>query len=82
MFNCPDTYKSCKKPFRASLKKQSKYKDLEIEIAHMWQIRTVVIHVVVGALGVIKKGTNNLQEIQRTALLGRAHILRKVFSIK
>ena len=40
-------------------KKLSKYKDLEIEIARMWQMRTVVhvIPVVVGALGVIKKGT-------------------------
>ena len=72
--------------------KLSKYKDLEIEIAHMWQMRTVVIPIVVGALGVIKKGTekqlceipgnHNLQEIQKTTLLGTAHILTKVLSIK
>ena len=72
--------------------KLSKYKDLEIEIARMWQMRTVIIPVVVGALGVIRKGTekqlreipgnNNPHEIQKTALLGTAHILRKVLSIK
>ena len=33
--------------------------ELETEIARMWQIITVVILVVVGALGVIKKGTKN-----------------------
>lgn len=58
----------------------------------MWQTRTVVIPVVVGALGVIKKGTeqhlckipgsDNLQEIKKTALPGTAHTLRKVLSIK
>ena len=62
-----------------------------IIIARMSQMRTVVIPVVVGGLGVIKKGTerhlreipgNNLQEIRKTALLGTAHILRKVLSIK
>ena len=58
----------------------------------MGQIKTEIIQVVVGALGVIKKGSEklvtvipgniNLWEIQKTALLGTAHILRKVLSIK
>ena len=33
-----------------------KYKDPEIEIAKMWKIKTKTISVIVGALGMIKKG--------------------------
>ena len=66
--------------------KRSKYKDLEIEITRMWQMKTEIIPVVMGALGVIKKGSEkvvreilgniNPWEIQKTILLG------KVLSIK
>ena len=66
--------------------KRSKYKDLEIEITRMWQMKTEIIPVVIGALGVIKKGSEkvvreilgniNPWEIQKTTLLG------KVLSIK
>ena len=71
--------------------KLSKYKDLEIEINRMWNLRTQVVPVIVGALGVIKKGTERhltklpgdikIRDIQKTALLGSAHILRKTLSI-
>ena len=37
--------------------KISKYKDLEIEITRMWQMKTEIIPVVIGTLGVIKKGS-------------------------
>ena len=66
--------------------KRSKYKDLEIEITRMWQMKTEIIPVVIGALGMIKKGSEkvvreilgniNPWEIQKTILLG------KVLSIK
>ena len=36
--------------------KLGKYKDPEIEIAKMWKIKTQTISVIVGALGMIKKG--------------------------
>ena len=72
--------------------KISKCQDLEIEITRMWQMKTEIISVVIGALGVVKKGSEkfigeipgniNLQEIQKTTLLRTAHILRKVLSIK
>ena len=72
--------------------KLSKYKDLEIEITRMWRIKAEIVSVVVGALGVIKKGSEKLVkeipgniylwEIQKTTLLGMAHILRKVLFIK
>ena len=44
--------------------KLSKYKDLKIEIVKMWKIKAKTIPVIVGALGMIKKGTQNyLNEI-------------------
>ena len=38
------------------IEKKSKYKNLELEIQRMWQMKTEVIPVVVGALVTIKKG--------------------------
>ena len=72
--------------------KLSKYKDLEIEINRMWGTKTTTIPVVIGALGLVKKGLEkytdnipgniNIQEVQKIALLGTAHIIRRVLSIK
>ena len=71
--------------------KLSKYKDLEIEIKKMWHLKPTVIPVVIGALGLIKKGTEkhiekipgkiSLSECQKIALMGTAHILRKTLSM-
>ena len=69
-----------------------KYQDLKRELKTVWQLRKVsVIPIVVGALGAV---TTNFQghldsvscklkvtNIQKTALLGSAHILRKVLEI-
>ena len=61
------------------MEKKGKYKDLELEIQTMWHMKTVVIPVVVGALGTVKKGwqktSKNYQratvtEIQRSACCG------------
>ena len=38
------------------IEKISKYKDLELEIQRMWHMKTIVIPVVVSALGTVKKG--------------------------
>ena len=45
----------CAKEFE----KLSKYKDLhiKIEVERMWQLKTLIIPIVVGALGLVKKGT-------------------------
>ena len=74
------------------VEKLSKYKDVEIEIARMWKMETETIPLVIGALGVIKKGlekyvdkipgTASSNELQKITFLGTAHILRKVLSIK
>ena len=40
--------------------KLSKYKQLQIEVTKMWKLKTKIIPVVTGALGMIKKGTQNL----------------------
>ena len=71
--------------------KLSNYKFLEIEIEKMWHFRARTIPVVIGALGLVKKGTKDfldktpgnsfLREIQKIALNGTAHVLRKALSI-
>ena len=71
--------------------KLSKYKDLEIEVEKMWHLKTTTIPVVVGALGLIKKGTNafiekipgspSLQEVQKVVLNSTAHVLRRALSL-
>ena len=65
-----------------------KYKDLTIEIQCMWKVKTRVIPVITGATGTISKsfrkyisnipGNHEVKELQKTAVLGTAHILRKV----
>jgi len=65
-----------------------KYKDLTIEIQRMWNVKTKVISVITGATGTISKtfriyvsnipGNHEVKELQKTAILGTAHILRKV----
>ena len=65
-----------------------KYKDLTIEIQRMWIVRTKVIPVIIGATGTISKsfrkyvtnipGKHEVKELQKTAILGTAHIVREV----
>ena len=43
--------------FAKEFEKCNKYEDLEIEIAKTWKMKTKTIPVIVGALGLIKKGT-------------------------
>jgi len=65
-----------------------KYKDLTIEIQLMWNVKTKLIPVIIGATGTVSKsfrkyvsnipGKHEVKELQKTAILGTAHILRKV----
>ena len=71
--------------------KLSKYKDLEIEVSRMWSLNASTVPVIVGALGMIKKGyqkhldkipgESTIQEIQKIVLTSTAHTLRKALSI-
>jgi hypothetical protein len=60
------------------------------EIQCMWNVNTKVIPVIIGAAGTISKsfrkyvsnipGNHEGKELQKTAILGTAHILRKVLT--
>jgi hypothetical protein len=64
------------------------YKYLIIEVQSMWNVKTNVTPVIIGATGTISKsfrkylssipGKHDIKELQKTAILGTAHILRKV----
>ena len=70
----------------------SKNKDLGFEANKMWDMTTEIIPVVVGALGLTKKGLDKVtgripgnvstNKIQKITVPGTAHILRKVLSPK
>jgi hypothetical protein len=65
-----------------------KYKDLTIEIQRMWNVKTRVIPVIIGATGTISKSfrkyvstipeNHEFKELQKTAILGTEHVLQKV----
>jgi hypothetical protein len=65
-----------------------KYKDLTIDTQRMWNVKTNVIPVIIGATGTISKslrkylcnipGKHEIKEIHKTAILGTAHIFRKL----
>ena len=65
-----------------------KYKDLTIEIQRMWNVKTKMMPVIIGATGTISNsfrkyvinitGKHEVKELQKTAILGTAHIIRKI----
>jgi hypothetical protein len=67
-----------------------KYKELATEIQRMWNVKTRVIPVIIGAAGTISKSSikyvssiprsHEVIELQKTAILGTAHIRRKVLT--
>ena len=79
-----------RKKIRIEAEKILKYKDLTIEIQRMWNVKTRVIPVIIGATGTISKsfrkymsdipGNHDVKELQKTAILSTAHILRKVLT--
>jgi hypothetical protein len=66
---------------KKEVEKILKYKDLTIEIQRMWNVKTKVIPVIIGTFRKYVSnipGKNEVKELQKTAILGTAHILRKV----
>jgi hypothetical protein len=69
-------------------KKILKYKDLVIEIQCTWNVKAQVMPVIIGATGTISKsfrkylssipGKHDIKELQKTAILGTAHMLQEV----
>jgi len=73
--------------------KITKYRDLEIEVQKCWNLKTVkTVPIIIGALGSVTQGIVpylknisphiNFDTVQRTALLGTAHILRNFLTKK
>ena len=77
----------CNNVLRKEAEKITKYRDLEIEIQKCWNLRKIkTIPIIVGALGTVCEGileyihllspNAEFRTIQKTALLGTAHIIR------
>ena len=68
--------------------KVQKYQDLKIEIQRLWNVKAEVISVVIGALGAVSTnleghlqrtpGVHDMRKLMKEAILGSAHILRRV----
>jgi NAD-dependent dihydropyrimidine dehydrogenase PreA subunit len=68
--------------------KKLKYKSLFIEIRRMWNLKCTIIPFIIGATGIVTRSLRNsleavpgkywLDSLQKTAILGTSHIIRKV----
>ena len=67
--------------------KKLKYKNLCIEI-RMWNLKCTIVPVIIGATGIVTRslkknmetvpGKHSIDSLQKTAVLGTSHIIRKV----
>ena len=65
-----------------------KYKSLCVETQRMWNLKCTIIPVIIGANGIVTRslktnleavpGTHSIDSLQKTAILGTSHIIRKV----
>ena len=77
---------------RTQMKEDEKFEKFENLISKLWSVQTTVVAIIIGALGTITDRLTSFlamvgvslafETIQKSALLGSAHILRKVLEIK
>ena len=77
---------------KKATEKMCKYVNLQIECQRLWNMKVEVIPVIIVATGIVEKnikkyvgripGHHNIYNLQRSAVLGTAHILGKVLSVK
>jgi hypothetical protein len=70
------------------VEKKLKYKSLCIEIQRLWNLKCTIIPVIIGATGIVTRnlkknleavpGKHSIDSLQKTAILGTSHIIRKV----
>ena len=70
------------------VEKKLKYKSLCIEIQRMWNLKCTIIPIIIGATGIVMRslrknveavpGKHSIDSLQKTAILGTSHIIRKV----
>ena len=72
----------------ADKKLKYEYKSLCIEIQRMWNLKCTIIPIIIGATGIVTRslrknleavpGKHSTDSLQKTAILGTSHIIRKV----
>ena len=68
--------------------KKLKYKSLCIKMQRMWNLKCTIVPVIIGATGIVTRslrknleavpGKHSIDSLQKTAVLGTSHIIRKV----
>ena len=68
--------------------KEVKIQELCVEIQRMWNLKCMIIPVIIGATGIVTRsfrknlevvpGKHSIDSLHKTAILGTSHIIRKV----
>ena len=68
--------------------KKLQYKSFCTEIQRMWNLKCTIIPVIIGATGIVTRrlsknleaipGKHSINSLQKTAILGKSHIIQKV----
>jgi len=77
-----------KRNVQKEAERKLKYKSLCIEIQRIWNLKFTIMPVIIGAIGILTKslrenletvpGKHSIDSLQKTAILGTSHIIRKV----